>query len=72
VPLRSRVERVLEESRSISELSQYNDPALIESELSRFPEAISWLPMKGVERDMVVLLDDAGNVLGVVPLAPWD
>lgn len=72
VPLRSRVERVLEESRSMPELSRYNDPALIEGELSRYPEATGWLPMKGVERDMVVLLDDAGDVLGVVPLAPWD
>ena len=72
VPLHSRAERMLAESRSISELSGHNDPALIESELSRFPEAKSWLPMKGFERDMVVLLDDAGDVLGVVSLAPWD
>lgn len=71
-PLHSRAEKMLEESRLLSELWSYNDPALIESELSRFPEAQSWLPMKGFERDMVVLLDTVGGVLGVVPLAPWD
>lgn len=72
VSLDSRSTKMLERSRPVEHLSRYNDSVVVNRELSRFPEANSWLPMKGIERDMVVLLDVSGAVLGVAPLAPWD
>lgn len=64
-------EKILGRARAIEALSDYNpSPAL--SVLQDYPQAMGWLPLKGFARDQVVLVDDAGYVLGVVDLRPWD
>ncbi|MEY2863296.1 MAG: hypothetical protein RLY58_1003, partial [Pseudomonadota bacterium] len=39
--------------------------------LTSYPDAISWLPLKGINQDMVVFLDEHQKILGVVDLRPW-
>ena len=64
-------EKILGRARAIEALSDYNlSPAL--SVLQDYAQAMGWLPLKGFARDQVELVDEAGYVLGIVDLRPWD
>jgi hypothetical protein len=70
-PLSTKKSKILKESHSLSDLNKYNDVHDVHDALIKFPQAMSWLPMRGVEHDMVVLLDKQSNVIKVVNLNPW-
>lgn len=72
VQLVSRKEALAEKSRPFDDLASYNEASEVDEVLAGHPDAVGWLPMKGVEKDMVVLIDGKGSVLGVVPLMPWE
>ena len=71
VPLDSRRQQISARAQPLDRLSRFNDPQAVAAALVRYPDAVGWLPLKGEEKDLVVLVDAAGNVLSAVDLAPW-
>lgn len=71
VPIDTRNDAIRERAQPLEVLAEFNDADAL-TRLEAYPEAAGWLPMKGFETDQVVLVDDAGKVLGVVALNPWD
>ncbi|MBU3057267.1 hypothetical protein [Pseudomonas indica] len=71
VALEGRAAEVLKKSRSFDDLFLVNDPGSIERVLKKYPLSCGWLPLKGVDVDMIVLVDKRGDVLGVEELKPW-
>lgn len=71
VALEDRAAEIIKRLRSFDELLLVNDPGSIERVLRNYPLSCGWLPLKGVEMDMIVLLDKRGDVLGVEELRPW-
>jgi len=58
-------------ARPLARLHEFNAAAEVAAVLAVHPQAAGWLPLKGVERDGVVLVDAQGLPLQAVPLAPW-
>ncbi len=66
-------ENALKKAKDLSGLNQYNNPNSVKEILSNYPNAKFWLPLRGADfaEDLVVLLDERGNVLSIVELKPW-
>lgn len=72
-PLERQTGVIRGKAQSLAALDAFNPAERIQKVLSRYPASNGWLPLKAVAEDMVVLLDtDAGTVLGIVDLRPWD
>jgi hypothetical protein len=59
-------------AQPLKALEQFNAPASVAQALTSTPGAATWLPLKGYDRDGVVLLDKMGVPLRPVELAPWN
>lgn len=62
---------VRDRAKGLEVLADYNQASALKV-LDAYPQAAGWLPLKGYAQDQVVLVDDEGQVLGVVDLRPWD
>lgn len=71
-PLEGRGQDLLRCAKRLSRLSDFNASADVASVLVAYPLAKGYLPLKGNEMDMTVLIDANGLVLGSVDLRPWD
>ncbi len=71
VPIEQVQPAIRAAARPLSRLNEFNPPAQVAAVLAGHPQAAGWLPLKGVERDGVVLVDAQGLPLLAVPLAPW-
>jgi len=70
--LSAQKENVQQRSQPLSKLELFNSTDRIEAVFEKYPKANSWLPLKAVNQDMVVLLDDVTvEVVAVVDLRPW-
>lgn len=71
VPLTSKYKQLIYSSKSLKYLSNFNDISEVKKVLSKYNTATRWLPLKTNGLDMVVLLNDAGDVIKIVDLRPW-
>ena len=71
VPLEQVLPAVRAAARPLARLREFNAADRVAAVQAAHPQAMGWLPLKGVERDGVVLVDAQGQPLQVVPLAPW-
>ena len=71
VPIEQVLPALHAAARPLSRLHEFNAADQVAAVLSAHPLAAGWLPLKGVERDGVVLVDAQGRPLQAVPLAPW-
>lgn len=56
----------------LSELNSYNEKNMVEKTLKAYPYANAFLPLKGNEVDMVVLLNkETARIVKIVDLRPW-
>lgn len=59
-------------AQPLERLADYNDAGTVTATLEKWPQASGWLPLMARAQPMVVLLaEDNTQVLGLVPLHPW-
>lgn len=64
---------VQEQRQSIDKLAQYNDSVAVEQLKAKYPNVDAWLPLRGGDIDMVVLLNSqVPEVVAIVDLRPWN
>lgn len=64
-------EHIQKRAQSLELLPQYNDKAVVEKNLAKYPQATAFLPMKASAVDMTLLINDEGEVVKIVDLRPW-
>ncbi|ENW83578.1 hypothetical protein F909_00589 [Acinetobacter sp. ANC 3929] len=58
--------------QSLDVLNQFNDKALVQNILSKYPQATAFVPLKANAVDMTVLINkEKGEVVKIVDLRPW-
>lgn len=71
-PYSKAVTHITESAHNLGELTQYNAADVVKNELSKWPQANAFLPLKAKQQSMVVLLKrETGEVVAIVPLNPW-
>lgn len=71
VSLASKNRQLISEAKALTELSNFNNVSKVKRILSKYTAATLWLPLKTNGLDMVVLLNNDGNVVEIVDLRPW-
>ncbi|MBB2486769.1 hypothetical protein H5407_16200 [Mitsuaria sp. WAJ17] len=71
VPIEQVLPAIHAAARPLPRLHEFNSADQVAAMLAAHPQAAGWLPLKGVERDGVVLVDAQGRPLQAVSLAPW-
>lgn len=71
VPLVSKNKQLIFEAKALKELSNFNEDSRLKSILSKYNAATCWLPLKTNGLDMVVLLNNDGEIVKIVDLRPW-
>jgi len=71
VSLTSKNKQLISSSKSMKYLFNFNDISEVKKVLSKCSTATRWLPLKTNGLDMVVLLNDNGDVIKIVDLRPW-
>lgn len=66
-PLELSREEISQRIRPLQQLYRFNQEEEVQAILARYPQANGWLPLRAIEQNMAVLLEDA-NVLAVVDL----
>ena len=60
-------------AQPLDELAKYNDAETVAAILAAWPQASGWVPLMARVQPMVVLLGERNTeVLGIVPLRPWE
>lgn len=72
VALDTVLPNIINTARPLARLTEHNSASAVQAILAEIPEAHGWLPLKGISRDGVVLVDAQGHPLRAVPLAPWE
>lgn len=72
VALDTVLPNIINTARPLARLAEHNSASAVQAILAEIPEAHGWLPLKGISRDGVVLVDAQGHPLRAVPLAPWE
>lgn len=71
-PYSKAVTQIIESAHNLDELTQYNAADVVKNELSKWPQANAFLPLKAKQQSMVVLLKrETGEVVAIMPLNPW-
>ncbi|ENW88366.1 hypothetical protein F906_00275 [Acinetobacter pseudolwoffii] len=61
-----------ENQQSLDKLFQFNAPVAVEQVKAKYPQADAWLPLRGGDMDMVVLMNkEKAEVIKIVDLRPW-
>ncbi len=71
VPLANKNKQLIFEAKALKELSNFNEHSKIKSILLKYNTATRWLPLKTNGVDMVVLLNNDGEIVKIVDLRPW-
>ncbi len=71
-PLDQFVGEIKKVGKPLKKLRDFNSDETVNLVLSRWPEAVAWLPLKARAKPMVVLIAEDASVLGIVDLNPWD
>ena len=71
-PLTQFAQDMQSRAQPLERLADYNDAGTVTATLEKWPQASGWLPLMARAQPMVVLLaEDNTQVLGIVPLHPW-
>lgn len=72
-PLEVRVEKIKAKIRNVDDLFKFNAKKDVEQILSDYKNTkiIGFLPVKGLESDMTVLIGDNAQPIQIVDLRPW-
>ena len=71
-PLTQFAQDMQSRAQPVERLADYNDAGTVTATLEKWPQASGWLPLMARAQPMVVLLaEDNTQVLGIVPLHPW-
>ncbi|MBC9228950.1 type IV pilin accessory protein [bacterium SPL81] len=63
---------IVENSLSLNTLKKYNSHFLVDSILTKYPQATGYVPLKANAVDMTVLINkEKGEVIKIVDLRPW-
>lgn len=72
VPLDKVKNQIQQRAQNLNVLNQFNDKALVEKNLSNYPQATAFVPLKANAVDMTVLINkEKGEVVKIVDLRPW-
>lgn len=71
VPLINQNKQLILQSKPLKDLYDFNDILKLKKILSEYNAATGWIPLKTNGMDMVVLLNDNGEVIKIVDLRPW-
>lgn len=73
-PLAVQSEKIHKKIKLINELSKYNAAAKINSVMADYKQKsiVGYLPVKGFEEDMTLLVDLNMNPVAIVDLRPWN
>ncbi|MCH7314054.1 TfpX/TfpZ family type IV pilin accessory protein [Acinetobacter sp. ANC 3882] len=72
VPLDKVKSQIQQRAQSLDLLIQFNDKALVQNTLSKYPQATGFVPLKANAVDMTVLINrEKGEVVKIVDLRPW-
>jgi hypothetical protein len=72
MPLTSQKIEMKKHLKPLKDLDSYNAASDIRQKIAAYPQADSWLPLKALQKDMVVLLrQQDAHVIAVVDLKPW-
>lgn len=72
VPLDKVKNQIQQRAQNLDVLNQFNDKALVEKILSKYPQATAFVPLKANAVDMTVLINkEKGEVVKIVDLRPW-
>lgn len=71
IELRYAIPRIRKYAQSIDRLALFNTQHRINKELTKYPQAVSWMPLRTTGLDLVVLFDSEHKIIGVVNLRPW-
>ena len=71
VSLISQNKQLILQSKPLKDLYNFNDILKLKKILSKYNAATGWVPLKTNGIDMVVLLNDNGEVIKIVDLRPW-
>ena len=71
--IQTRAEQIKAKVQTIDKLSEFNAQENVEQILSMYKNAqiIGFLPVKGLEEDMAVLIGTNGQPIAIVDLKPW-
>lgn len=70
-PLEQYAQKIVQKMNAVEKLSQFNSTEEVKFQLSQYPQAVGWLPVKAPQVDMVALYDKDGKPLAIVDLRPW-
>ena len=71
ISLISQNKQLILQSKPLKDLYSFNDILKLKKILSEYNAATGWIPLKTNGIDMVVLLNDNGEVIKIVDLRPW-
>lgn len=71
VPLAQVKNQIQQRKLPVDSLKIYNEAALVDQVKKKYPNADSYVPLKGTVLDMVVLLDAQNQIVRTVDLRPW-
>lgn len=71
-PLEEMAEAMQQHARPLTALNSFNDPAIVQTTLQKWPTATAWLPLMARIRPMAVLLSEDNRVIAIVELNPWE
>lgn len=71
-PLSAQKDAIQARVLPLHELTLFNPANQVEPFLRQYPQADSWLPLKGTQQDMVVLMQrDSAVPVAIIDLRPW-
>lgn len=72
-PLESQKTEIQQRLFELSALSNFNPVDDVTAVLAQHPSADTWLPLRAINQDMVVLMQrDTAKIVAIVDLRPWD
>ncbi|MGQ2994795.1 TfpX/TfpZ family type IV pilin accessory protein [Variovorax sp.] len=70
--LATQAAKIREKARKLVDLEQFNPKQDVAATRMKWAAATGWLPLKGNQRDMVILLNKEGAVITIADLRPWN
>lgn len=69
-PIETAADIIKSKAKSLASLIDNNDAQKVADILRHYPNADSWLPLRATITDLIVLIDETGNVVAIVNLRP--
>ena len=71
IQLKQASSTIKTKAQEVSSLNSYNEKSKVDKVLSKYLKSSLWMPLQARSLDMVVLLNDNGEVIKIVDLRPW-